>query len=73
LEAKPADSAKTANLKNVSSNGEKVGTFDLSILDQKEAYNRFMQENPTAEVFEIGTEPALTSRNFARAFTKQGK
>jgi hypothetical protein len=39
---KPADSAKTANLKNVFLNGEKVGTFDLSILDQKEAYNKFM-------------------------------
>jgi hypothetical protein len=58
---KPADSAKTANLKNVFLNGEKVGTFDLSILDQKEAYNKFMQENPTAEVFEIGTKPALTA------------
>ena len=58
---KPADSAKTANLKNVFLNGEKVGTFDLSILDQKEAYNKFMKENPTAEVFEIGTKPALTA------------
>jgi hypothetical protein len=59
---KPADSAKTANLKNVFLNGEKVGTFDLSILDQKEAYNKFMQENPTAEVFEIGTKPADSAK-----------